>query len=165
MKDFAKTLLTKIGPLQKEKIIWVLFLIAGLVIWLFKGPSDTEIPIQKQEGTTQVDTFIPKDHILVPIELENKDQLQELIGSHGVVDLYQVKTPLQKGALVGRRLRILRAPLNPTVFAVLIREKESDRIFSFPGPFRATLRNPEQSAHEISTPHRRFQIETPEEGT
>lgn len=133
--------------IHKEKAIWGLFVVLGGLIFLLEAPwkSAEAPPVTTPES---VDTFIPRGHLLVPVELQNAEQLQGLIGATTVVDLHAV-TPGQRARPVGRRLRLLRAPLNPLVFAVLIRDTEADRVLSFPGPFKASIRSPLEEAHEV----------------
>ncbi len=153
----------QIWRVHQEKIMWVLFTLAGIIIWTYNhGESNTTSRIE--EAPVQVDTVIPIGHLLIPIELENKNQIEDLLGPQSIVDLYQVPLPGQKGQLVGRRFRLLRAPLNPSVFAILVRENEAEQILSLPGPFRATLRNPEQSKHEMKKSPRPFHVESPTGG-
>lgn len=151
-------------PFFKEKAPWILFGFVGILLFIFRGPTDPPVP-DPVAPMASVDTFIPQGHLLVPVDLRNADQLEGLLGPNSVVDLYQIDPQGHPNRLVGRRLRLLRAPLNPRVYAILIREKEAERLLSFPGPFNATLRNPQQEAHEIQPRNQGPEIEYQKEGS
>lgn len=109
------------------------------------------------EDEATADTYIPEGYVLVPIELQNVDSLSSLIGSYAVVDLFRGPNS-QK---VGKRLKLLRAPLNPQQFAVLVPEDEVSKLLETPGPFWAAIQNPEQtkSAEITSRKKRKSRIE------
>jgi hypothetical protein len=93
------------------------------------------------------DTFIPKGFVLVPVELANFDSVSALIDQFGVIDLY-AGVPQAAGSIkIASRIKILRAPLNSQLFAVLVAEKESSLIMKNPGPFWAVVQN-RQSVQE-----------------
>jgi hypothetical protein len=88
---------------------------------------------------------------LVPVELANAESLSSLVGDMGgVVDLYLATAENKKGGLkVGSRLKLLRAPLNPNQYAVLVQENDSSRLLSYAGPFIAVVQNPEAKGNAI----------------
>jgi hypothetical protein len=89
------------------------------------------------------DTFIPNGFVLVPIDIQNIDSLSSMIGQFGLVDLFTTSNLNQKSGLrVGRRLKLLRAPLNPQQFAVLVPEEEAGELLKAIGPFVAVIQNP-----------------------
>lgn len=97
----------------------------------------------EHESAESADTVIPNGYVLVPIEIQNIESLASLIGSFGVIDLFTTAHPGQKSGLrVGRRLKLLRAPLNPQQFAVLVPENEASLILQASGPFFAVIQNP-----------------------
>jgi hypothetical protein len=55
-----------------------------------------------------------------------------------------------KAKLVGRRFRLLRAPMNPNAFAVLLRDGEADRFLLTTGPYLASVRSPKEPKHELA---------------
>lgn len=123
-------------------------LLSILVIFLFgilfsslgdKAPE----PIVTEETLT-ADTVIPAGYVLVPIELENAASLSSMIGSYGIVDLFAAKNEKSgRGRKVGARLKLLRAPLNPDQYAVLVHESESASLLEAKGPFFAVIQNPD----------------------
>lgn len=143
---------TKLQLLAKNNLMILAFVILGLISYIAtrttSEPKDMVIPEPKS-----VDTFIPRGFSLVPIEVANADSLASLIGDvGGVVDLYLASTEKQKGgSKVGSKLKLLRAPLNPQQYAVLIRDTESSRLLSYTGPFIAVVQNPEETGAQLTS--------------
>lgn len=73
-----------------------------------------------------VDTFIPKGFVLIPIEILNKDAVTGLLNGKGIVDLY---APNKKK--IAKSVRLIQAPQNEKVFAVLVRDNEALPILQF----------------------------------
>ena len=137
--------------IDKDKLVWILFAVFSAIVAFYEWHSSAPTPVPAESSAPEtIDTYIPKGHLLVPVDIQNADQLQSLVGPTTVVDLYASGAG-HRAQLVGRRLRLLRAPANPQVFAVLIRDTEADRLLNFPGPFRASIRTPDESSHEIVT--------------
>ena len=109
--------------------------------------ADAERPTEKPAA---VDTLIPKGYVLVPIEVQNYEALDSILGRFGVVDLFQGGQETgQNQNLVARNVRMLRAPQNPSHFAILIREEEVARILKQGGLFMVIVKRPEQSGTEF----------------
>lgn len=129
------------------------FLLIGLVAFI-SSPSKSENtdPLQTVAAPASVDTFIPAGYVLVPIEIANAESLASLVGDMGgVVDLYLTSNDPQKaGHKVGSRLKLLRAPLNPQQYAVLVKDSESPRLLGFTGPFVAVVQNPNAPSRGIT---------------
>lgn len=133
-----------------EPLLWASFVI---LILGFAVAFVTSRPVDEESApeVSSLETFIPQGHLLIPIEVANADRLEGVLGSHGIVDLYEL--PVERGArskLVGRRLRLLRAPLNPQAFAVLLRENEVERFLGTQGPYLASLRSSHEESHEVA---------------
>ena len=86
------------------------------------------------------DTLIPKGYVLVPIELANLNAVAALINQYGVIDLYGGDHQ-ENSVQIASRIKILRAPLNPNQYAVLVTEDLSKQIMRFKGPFWASIQN------------------------
>lgn len=99
------------------------------------------------EHPESADTFIPAGFVLVPIELQNSESLSSLIGAYAVVDLFVGG----KHHRVGQRLKLIRAPLNPQQFAVLVPEHQVNNLLAVSGPYWAVIQNPsEKKSGQIS---------------
>lgn len=148
---------------NKSNYLLGAFLLLGIVAYLFGSNADAELPvILPNEAGPSVDTFIPKGFVLVPLEISNAESLTSLVGDMGgVVDLYLPSNEKQKGGLkVGAKLKLLRAPLNPQQYAVLVRENQSAKLLSFAGPFIAVVQNPDETGTQITQSAKRsFKID------
>lgn len=104
--------------------------------------SSTEQKIITREKIF-ADTMIPKGLVLVPIELANVETISALIDQFGVVDLY-AGTPTARGSTkIATKVKIMKAPLNPQQYAVLVPENLSSEIMRSVGPFWAVVQNRE----------------------
>ncbi|MGZ3770516.1 MAG: hypothetical protein ACXVCP_10305 [Bdellovibrio sp.] len=137
----------------KNNYLAISFVFLGVVSFIATKDKN-ETPEAKQNTTTEtrsVDTFIPRGFVLVPIEIANAESLNSLVGDiGGVVDLYLATNDKQKGGLkVGSKLKLVRAPLNPQQYAVLVSDSESPHLLSFPGPFIAVIQNPDEKGTKL----------------
>jgi hypothetical protein len=127
-------------PIPDRKLIMAavtVAVLAGVVSWLphkTTGPDKPSLP----RDVPSIDTFIPAGYTLVPIEIQNQESLDSVFGSHGIVDLY---TSDQKGRpqKIADRIKMLRSPKNPQVFAVLVEESKAGNIAGIPGPLFVTV--------------------------
>lgn len=130
----------------KEPKNKILISVLGIfVVFLFLNSLRSPDSVKATEQELQTaDTVIPAGYVLVPIELENAASMSSMIGDFGVVDLFSAKNEKSpRGHKVGVRLKLLKAPLNPEQYAVLVREEESASILEARGPFFAVIQNPE----------------------
>lgn len=159
----AKTaLLEKWRQLKIDtKILVAGFIVLGLLCFLLSSPSK-ENKSEQSEPVASVDTYIPRGYTLVPIELANSASLSSMVGDMGgVVDLYLASTESRKGGLkIGSKLKLLRAPLNPEQYAVLVNEQEASKVLSYAGPFTAVIQNPDSRGSQVTdTKKRTFHID------
>lgn len=121
----------------------VAFVILGLIAIGIQIKDKKDSPLAAAEQNDSPDTVIPAGYVLVPIEIQNFDSLSSLVGSFAVVDLFVPGRGFQKTSTrVGRRLKLVRAPLNPNLFAVLVTEAEAAEILRVDGPFVVAVQNP-----------------------
>lgn len=116
-----------------------MLIIVGLSHFFSSKPESTE------GAPESADTYIPDGFVLVPIELQNVDSISSLVGDFAIVDLFQ--GPLSKK--VGKRLRLMRAPLNPNQYAVLVADDEVQKLLATPGPYWAVIQNPNQNKKSV----------------
>lgn len=160
-----KKFIEKICNLNSEiKILIFSFLFLGILSAVFEfGENKADSLPHNIDSSKSVDTFIPKGFVLVPIELSNADSLSSLIGDlGGVVDLYLTSGHDEKRKTnhkVASKLKIIKAPLNPQQYAVLIKEGESSSLLSLPGPFIAIVQNPSSKGSEVTQPNQRKSIQ------
>ncbi len=123
---------------------FVLFLIV-----YFTLNSKIEKPAIAHEAV-YADTLIPKGFVLVPIELANLNAVSSLINQFGVIDLYGGDSETNS-VQIASRIKILRAPLNPNQYAVLVTEDLSKQIMRFKGPYWAVVQNREALPVPVAT--------------
>lgn len=136
----------------EKKAIWSaagIALIPILASWWLQAPQ-ADASSKSASRAADMDTYIPKGFVLVPIEVLNYEALDSILGKFGVVDLYQSGgSEKVQQRLVARHVRILRAPQNPSHFAILVQESEVSEILKFGGTFTVTIRSPETGGTEI----------------
>lgn len=123
--------------------------VAVLLIQLLSAPSPENKDLDMASEVFDVDTVIPAGHLLIPIQLSNAESLSSLTGSYSLVDLYASSEKGRKGFKVASSLKLLRAPLNPEQFAVLVREEDSAKIVTQEGPFFVALKNPKENPGKV----------------
>lgn len=120
-----------IGAAAGLAILPLFFSLAG------GGKAQPQVP----NVSFSADTEIPHGFVLIPIEVTNYEALDSVLGKFGVVDLFlpgESGGPLKR--LVARNVRILRAPQNPSHFAVLVPEGQSGEILRFGGSFLVSVK-------------------------
>jgi hypothetical protein len=126
-KDFLKQNLKSIA-------IGMLFIITSIFLSTQKQENNNEkISVEEK----QLDTFIPKNHSLIPIEIKNSETLDSIFGNYGKVNLYLEKSG--KNILIVKNIKLLRAPKNPSHFAVLVSDEKASLITKYDKPFFVSL--------------------------
>lgn len=124
----------------KNSHLLIVFMLIGFIVFILQQSDNSNLKSdQKTETSDGVDTFIPQGYVLIPLEISNLESLQGLLSDKGVVDLYFLTDG--RSIKIGSRLKMIRAPLNPRLFAVLVKENESASILKYPGPFNAVVQN------------------------
>lgn len=139
----------------KNRVFIGAFATMLIIILLAQLLSRSDLP-PAEALPESADTYIPAGYVLVPIELQNADALSSLVGSFALVDLF-TGSPGQRNQRVGKKLKLLRAPLNPQQFAVLVPEQDVSQLLSSAGSYWAVLQNPNEKAATSITkksPHR-----------
>lgn len=129
-------------PWEKQTI-WAAAILATipLLFSVLSAWSSAPEPAPSKSGRQEFDTFIPKGFVLVPIEVQNFESLDSIFGQFGVVDLFQTMANERlEQRLVARNIRLLRAPHNPSHFAVLVQEARADQILKFGGAFTVVVK-------------------------
>lgn len=136
--------------LQEQKIILYGFLSLAVIvviktIW-FKPNQD----VKTVQETIQVDTLIPLGHVLIPIQIQNFEAASALLGGAGIVDLWSFDPVThRKSKKVASRLKMIRAPLNPQMYAVLVPETESEKILMHGDTFLITVQSDRSNSPEV----------------
>ena len=137
LKDMIRTLF--LSRAQRPYLIALLLALVFGLYWDLSQTTKTEPSAVLQTPET-ADTLIPAGFVLVPIEVQNFESLDSILGQYGIVDLYQA--PLKSGGRpyrVASHIKILRAPLNPSHFAVLVNEADSVALIASQHPFTVVV--------------------------
>ncbi|MGE3684212.1 MAG: hypothetical protein AB7G93_21020 [Bdellovibrionales bacterium] len=135
-----------------RKLLWTAVLLAliPVLVSFIKERTSVPAPAHEDAAALQVDTHIPRGFVLVPIEVQNYEALDSILGRFGIVDLLQAGFGEgQSQRLVARNVRILRAPQNPSHFAVLIQESEAQGLLAHGGAFTVVVKRPDQAGTEF----------------
>lgn len=129
---------SKIQLSTQNKILLISFAVFTLLylIMNFRNNSKSQ---DHDKKFVSADTLIPRGQVLVPINLANIQALAGLIDQYGLIDLYSGEQ--NQSRLIANRIKILRAPLNPNQYAVLVSEELSEKIMRSHGPFWAVIQN------------------------
>jgi len=139
--------------LQNRKVLWGLFVALLLIIVLLRNQNE-EIKVRKPRTPDSVDTYVPLGFQLIPIQIGNLQELSALIQDYALVDLYHPGKPDP----VIQKVRMIRSPLNPDVFAVLVEHSRAAKVLSFTGDFWVTVRNPKHSTEKLAKSQSRRKI-------
>lgn len=122
--------------LEKNKKWTLMFLVSSFlaIICSFQEPEHI------RSEPIELDIMIPAGFVLLPIEVENYESLDSVLGQVGVVDLYQNQNGKSQRRLVASFVRILRNPHNPNQFSILVPEKNAPTITNNFGPYFVSLR-------------------------
>lgn len=130
---------------RKNQTLLLAFFAMIILVFVFQ-PHEQPIKTTNSTNTESIDTYIPAGFVLVPIEIQNTEQLSSFINDYAIVDLFS----FQKGQIknkVAQKLKLLRAPLNPQQFAVLVPENQTSQLLSNPGPFWVAVQNPNRNVN------------------
>lgn len=133
-----------IETIKRNKHLFIAFLFLAVISF-----SNHWLSNDKKEVTADpVDaaTMIPKDHVLIPIEFSNFESLNALIKDYGIIDLYKTSDFGNKSKRVAQKIKVIRAPYNPNLFAVLVHDSLADQIMKEVGPFWGAIQNTNTAA-------------------
>ena len=136
----------KLKDLAKSNYLTIYISVVFTAVFIFMNSQKKKSEIDKPKNPTQyesVDTVIPFGYTLYPIEIENFDALDALVGSYAIVNIYSVNED-KKSKLILQRIKIIRSPKDPRYFAALLKNEGATVISKFPGPFRVAVQNPKK---------------------
>lgn len=148
----------KMKPNQQNKaLFFAFFIFISVYVFFLFSPKNTD---NSHPEKIYADTLIPKGFVLIPVELANIEAISALIDQFGVIDLY-AGSPSEKGTQkIISRVKVLRAPLNPQQYAVLVPESFSSLVMKARGPFWGVVQNRQiNTDQKIKTQEQTTQIE------
>ena len=135
---------------QKNYLYWTIAIFIAAVLAIAKDHTTEGSSHQASTSQNSPDTYIPAGFVLVPIQISNLESVDSILGQFGVVDLYApAPKPGGKPLRLAAHIKMLRAPLNPSQFAVLAREDEAPQLIGHEGAFFVVVQNPKRLGTEI----------------
>jgi len=120
------------------------------ILILFSASEKTTSPGTAEQSALaaadDIDTFIPAGFVLVPIEIQNFEAVQAMVGAFAVVDLYSEA----KITPVAQNLKLIRSPKDPSQMAVLVEENSSSQLVRYgQKPFLVVVQNRHKNQPQI----------------
>lgn len=136
--------------IKDQKILSISFVVLALMLVGKSLWKKQEAPPQTIQEQLQVDTLIPVGFVLVPIQIQNFESASALLGPAGIVDLWTINaTTGRQSKKIASRLKIIRAPLNPQMYAVLVPENDSAKILEHGDSFLVTVQSEHSDSPEV----------------
>jgi len=136
---------------HKQHYIYIGFAVIFIILLGLKlTPKKTSY--SPPEINNSVDTYIPKGFVLVPIQISNEEVLNEIIGSHGFVDLYSNEGTDEKPQyeMLVKNIRLLKSPVDPSIVAVLSPESMVKPIVRVSGKFKIAIKSQSNKKTEFT---------------
>ena len=136
----------------------------GLIVMLSFYHFQSIEPLQAagKEQIASPDEYIPEGFSLVPLQIQNSEALQSLIGAFAIVNLYTTSFDgITKGTLVGKKIKLIRSPQNPEQFSALVPSDEAALLLGQPNPLMAVVlsRSQARGSELINKKHKRTRIQ------
>ena len=131
---------------NQKRIAVILMVFFMVCAWLIQSKEETSIDLNPTTDVESIDTYIPNGFVLVPIEIQNLNALDSLVGQFAIIDLYipNHDQPLVSG------VKLIRSPKDPSQFAVLVQDQLSQSIVKkSQNPFQVVVQNPKQNQVKI----------------
>ncbi len=88
-----------------------------------------------------LDTLIPENYVIYPIELTNAQAISHLIDQYGVVDIYTTDINTQRVVKVLSKVKIVRPSAESATYSVLIPYQLETKLNAYAGPYWAAVQN------------------------
>lgn len=111
----------KVSSTELRMIMGALLLSAFVIVLFQKKEAVTT----SSKNPLQITTLIPSGQVLVPIQLKNFESIDSILGNYGHVDLIT-----SESKLIAKNIKLLRAPKNPSLFAVLAPQAQASEIIT-----------------------------------
>ena len=107
-------------------------------------------PSSKKPQQLSLDSMVPEGFVLMPIEISNGQDIKNIIGSYGVLDLYAYskQTGLPE-TLTASALKVLPPSSEEGVFTALVPEKSALHLFNYTEGFYAVVQNPQKTGAKV----------------
>lgn len=134
------------GSLGTKTVLAAIALSLVITIFLdYRRTPQTSAAVINKPTPAAIDTHVPAGFSLVPIEIRNLDALNAIVGPFAMVDLFTME-PGQRSRRIAARVRLIRAPLDPNQFAVLVPSELTTQITATLEPLFVSVQNPKHRA-------------------
>lgn len=134
--------------------VWMFSSTAAILLMMLLSfdPSNNSQarPNPEQSSVPSLIDQVPDGFVLVPIDPLNFEAIDALIENHVYVDLYHASDDepfnsesgdsIRRKRLIARGLPMVRAPKNPSKFAVVVKEADSDILIRLGAPVLVVVR-------------------------
>lgn len=125
---------------NKNNQIGLILSVCMVFVLVITQKVNSEPATAHQETSMNSDEYIPEGHSLVPLQLQNSEALQSLVGGFAVVNLYSASMDgISKGNLVGRKVKLIRSPKQPDQFSALVKSEEAPLLLGQSSPLFAVI--------------------------
>lgn len=135
-----QTFITKIknltDPYKHLLFIFCLFVFIYCLSFCERSPD-----VRTQQKKITLDTLIPENYVIYPIELTNAQAISHLIDQYGIVDIYTTDMNTQRVVKVLSKVKIVRPSGDSSTYSVLIPNKLENQLTAFVGPYWAAVQN------------------------
>lgn len=124
--------------------LWMTMALAlGLISFFLQKKTAPVTPLSQEKNVESLDTYIPENQSIVPIQVANYESLDQVIGQYGVVDLYTIPlSEKEKAKKIAHAVKLVRSHKSARHFNVLLPADQAYRIAGHSGEFNVTIRNP-----------------------
>ncbi|MCZ0932989.1 MAG: hypothetical protein OXJ52_07545 [Oligoflexia bacterium] len=132
-----------------KKYLWHFVILFFLLVFSI---SSKLFPLLSKSAPEKLsmDQLVPKGFVLMPVEISNGQDIKNIIGSYGVVDLYAYsKTTGLPETLTASALKVLPPSTEEGAFTALVPEKSAIHLFDYTEGFYAVIQNPQKTGSKI----------------
>ena len=149
LKDRSAERMGQLGPYLWRKYKTQILIIAGLA-GITIATELLPLFFKEKPKPLSLDSMVPKEFVLMPIEIINGKDISNIIGRFGVVDLYSY----EKGSELPQKqaaeaLKILPSETEEGGFTALVPEKQVSFLLKYANPFYAVIQNPNKKGARI----------------
>ena len=157
IKNSFETWFRTTFKIEGENLNLLYYVVGGffVIVLSFSFSKNEKPELPGKSAKSSWDTVIPTGYVLVPIEVANLESVDSLLGDKAVVDIYTIQADGKKSRrALARKVKVIRAPQNPSVMAVLTPEAHAADILTEQGPFFIAIQNPNEQSSEFQAPKR-----------
>ncbi len=105
------------------------------------------------------DEMLNEGQSLVPIEVNNIEALDGVLGSQGVVDIYAINPVSNRQLRIARYVKVVRSRENYLQLSVLVDDDASDTILQYPGPYTLVVQQQAASAKKMKRSRKKEKVQ------